>query len=102
MLKIKFNHVYDKIPESAYGGKTYLVGAMRCRKGDFAKRFIDYDTKFGKRFYLLPEGELILLMLLTTSGKDSTLWTTLRKWDPEKERYYNKALNEQIEFVITK
>lgn len=107
---IKFNDMnYPKLPRGANGKPTKKVVAVLLQvfltyKDDLSKSFIDYDTLYySKRkknhnirnYYRLPEGKLIVLLLLAKSiqnKKGPYVFTTVRRWTTQKELYYKNHL----------
>jgi hypothetical protein len=101
MAKIKFSHNYFKLPVIIK--PAVLLAVHRVKLEKLPKDFIDYDTAYslGKGaetgYYPLPEkGDYILLLLWGQRG----LFTTLRRWTPDKQAYYEKLEGETIEVVI--
>jgi hypothetical protein len=97
--KIKFSHDYDKLPVGWRDSPAVLVGVYRVAMGWLQQMpaFLKYDTKISnsEEFYHLdegPEGEWLLLMLIhIDTGRP---FTTIRKSNPEKERYYVGSIGE--------
>jgi len=73
--------------------------------------FVNYDTKYWRfdifpkgtsvqkvsRYYTLPEGKLIVLLLLTRRGY---LWTTIRRYTPSKQGYYHGLIGSEFDIEI--
>lgn len=89
MLKIKFAHNYSKLAIQTDCAK--LIQVFVCDYKDLSKDFIEYDTWYwehGKTgFYKLPKTKLLIL-LFTDDEREGYLFTTVRKWTKEKEKYY--------------
>jgi len=98
--KIKFSHRYYKMPVCVKN--TYLLEVLTADRKDLILGFIIYDTEYPKGHYELPKGKLLVLLLLTPikAGKENYLWTTIRRWTPEKEKYYKSLRGSQVEVVI--
>lgn len=102
MSTIKFSHTYFKMPFAPGAGvRALLVQVLRVKRADLAPEFIRYDTEYragdgGTEQYPLTAREYLLL-LLVTNGR---LWTTLRSWDKEKEKYYRGLVGEQFDIVV--
>ena len=105
MKQIKFSHIYFKMPK---GDKADLIQIFVVDKKELSEIFLDYDTTYSEYtddnktgiatvgHYPLPNGKLIVL-LLNTNGK---VWTTIRRWTPEKEKYYRECIGETFEIVV--
>jgi len=104
MNKIKFSHDYTKQPFDIE--HTKLLEVLKVDNLDrLHPEFIIYDTSTenkGER-YQLPRGVPLLVLLLHSLQEDSMcwqLWTTIRRWTPEKEAYYRHMRGEQVDIVI--
>ena len=79
------------------GKTTMLLQVLTCDRADLSEDFVKYDTAYwkmdGLKYYELPQGKLIILLLLT----EKFLWTTLRSWDQGKEKYYRSKVGKKIE-----
>ena len=108
--KIKFNHHYLKLDflyDLIYDKKTYLIGVSKVHIERLPQDFIRYDTAyrgqkvesggFYTELYPLPEKGTYLLLVLFTYDN---VWTTLRKWTPEKEKKYKALVGQEVEIVI--
>jgi hypothetical protein len=102
MNKIKFSHTYTKMPFDRE--QTKLLEVFITYKKDLSPEFLWYDTQIEgiSGNYKLPDGKLLVLLLL--SLQDDSLawqpWTTVRRWTPEKEKYYRSIRGEMVEIVI--
>lgn len=90
MRSIKFSHKYYKFPAAFEKSKISQIIVMD--ENDISQPFREYDTVFTSSiaedgFYPLPKGKVILIFLIANSGM-GWLWTTIRRWTPEKEKYY--------------
>ena len=64
---------------------------------DLSQNFIDYDTHIEPSgFYELPKG-LVLVLLFAES---ETVFTTIRRWTPQKEKYYRSMMGNEFEIEI--
>ena len=108
MHKIKFSHDYYKFPSAK--NISLLSQVVITDKSELSDSFIEYDTLFRNwtknpktplpdGMYELPKGKLILLLLIANEGK-GWLWTTIRRWTPEKEKYYRSIQGQNVEIVI--
>ena len=112
MKSIKFSHIYKKMGDLPTYPKTAIL--MECFKADsreFHPRFVEYDTLFYDKdnklcFYKLPEGEVIILLLKSYVWSEDAcdtvpfVWTTIRRFTPEKWEYYRKCRWEEFEMKI--
>ena len=94
-LQIKFSHEYPKI----HGQKiAKLLSIEIVERINLTDKFIDYDTIFDGGFYSIPKGKYMILIFL---GGEFIPFTTVRRWTPEKFRYYElnigKIFNLSIE-----
>jgi hypothetical protein len=90
-LKIKFSHNYKKLkfyPNIAPLKDALLLAVFNVRLEKLRKVFLDWDTQDG--LYKLPKkGKFILLLF---AKDDYNLFTTLRRYTPEKEKYYRSKI----------
>ena len=115
MPRIKFSHVYTKMPNllNSDGWENYLVGVSVVNLEDLPERFIAYDTEifeyYPKKtppssFYPLPnKGKFMILTLFCKGGnneKGRKVWTTIRRWTPRKEQYYRGLIGQEVEIKI--
>ena len=95
-MKIKFSYEYTKMPEflSDNFNEAELLAVFFGDRNDLHKDFVEYDTEYWengeKGNYPLPQGKLLILLLKT----DTILWTTIRRWTPQKEKYYRSNVGE--------
>jgi hypothetical protein len=110
MKKMRFSHIYKKFPLDLKRSKTYLIGVTTIEKDKFPPLFLKYDTEYMRgvntSFYKLPKGKILLLTLFTTSCDEflimNHVWTTIRRWLPEKEKYYQNSIGEEFEIEMKK
>lgn len=111
--KIKFSHVYDKMPFDGWIPDTKLEATILeiflAEKKDLNVGFVEYDTSFFERDYStsktfmkknnypLPNGKLIILLLQSYNSSGLHIWTTVRRWTAEKEQYYRSKRGERFE-----
>ena len=103
-MKIKFSHAYRKLIQTKYNcsrefvHKARLLDVVRVKLEDLSAKFLDYDTDNG--VYPLPKkGDYMMLLFLKPSGAD--IFPTLRRWTPEKERYYRDGIGVEFDIEIT-
>ena len=93
---INFSHFYPKLAtlrgrEIVPITQARLLQTFVVDLADLSAEFLDYDTAAGT--YQLPtKGKFLLLIFLKPGGVD--LFTTLRRWTPEKERFYTQKTGE--------
>lgn len=102
MNKIKFSHKYFKMPSAYEQSKLALV--LITEETEVSECFRDYDTSYPIMYtkegnYPLPKGKLLLLLLIANEGK-GWLWCTMRRYTPEKEKYYKNKIGEIFEIEI--
>ena len=96
ILKIKFSHDYEKLPEDWEGTQAVLLGMEIIPDMDnWKKRFpqlIELDTKFrgeeGHYNLDFKEGILLFFIHLNTAR----LFTTIRRYTPYKQEYYENNI----------
>jgi hypothetical protein len=109
MIKIKFSHKYAK---NVHVGKrtTYLIGVSKCNISALPKEFIHWDTLYvdNRKIcnYKLPEKGIFMVLTLCTPASIANknlypfqIWTTIRRWTPSKEKYYEKEIGKQVEIA---
>jgi hypothetical protein len=94
MPQIKFSHKYQKILNSHNDviETAVLLQVIPVNLEDLSKNFLDYDTDNGT--YELPKRGKYLMLIFLKEHEDYTtdlnLFTTLRRWTPEKYSYYSE------------
>lgn len=84
MPAIKFSHRYHKMPPDP--DPSRLIEVLVANRATLHSAFVEYDTAIiGGGNYPLPSGKVLVLLLQAESGE---LWTTIRRWTPDKEQYY--------------
>lgn len=99
--KIKFSHDYTKFP-GWMEGKSKLIQLFIVNKANLSDEFKMYDTRYEMcglkhEYYQLPEGELIVLLLLTEANE---LWTTIRRYTPRKYGYYQSHIGDEFDIIV--
>jgi len=101
MPKIKFSHQYMKLAiqtECATLLQVFVTDAE-----ELSKEFRDYDTAYfaegGAKYYELPKGKVLVLVF--EDSDNNYLFTTIRRWTPEKEQYYKNLQGETLEVEVT-
>lgn len=92
---IKFSHYYEKFP--AVLTPTFLKGIRIKHYNDLTEEFIQKDTAIkGGGNYPLPKTKLMILDLWT----EGEYWTTVRRWTPDKEKYYRSLIGQEVKIVV--
>jgi hypothetical protein len=118
MITIKFAHKYLKFPPKLELRRTYLAKIDIVNLEDLDKIFLDNDTAYSDdenhiNYYPLPKkGKYMILYLISIykipegirSFSPSILkmhrWQTIRRWTPEKEKYYRSHIGEEVKIEI--
>ncbi len=96
MKTIKFSHKYKKMPHHCKNAR--LLEVLNTTKEELSEEFIEYDTVTLKGDnYPLPDGKLIVLLLWC----NDELWTTIRRYTLEKDRYYKSMRGEIFKIEVT-
>lgn len=105
MMKIKFSHRYDKLPQ-IYLETDVIAELLQVLKIDYnelSEPMMDDDTKYCEdrqlKHYPLPKGELILLVFRSSMGY--RMFTTIRRFTPEKYKYYKSLEGKELEISMT-
>lgn len=101
MEEIKFSNYYFKFPERIqWDPKAKLIQALKIHYNDLSKNMIEYDTVYSKNgevfFYNLPRTDLILLIF----AQPTKIFTTIRRYTPNKWEYYKKNVGQMFKIVI--
>ena len=101
MNTIKFSHRYVKMPDDVT--YTRILEVFIANKNDLYKGFVEYDTLIDTtayEHYQLPPGKLIVLLLQSASKSSYSLWTTIRRWTQEKEKYYRGIRGQYVNIEV--
>lgn len=72
-----------------------LLEVLKAKTDELSDAFIRYDTETTDgKYYNLPTGPVLVLIIMASSG----IFTTIRRWTPQKEQYYRSLRGK--EFVI--
>jgi len=102
MNEIKFCQKYPKLRllgmhnEIGYPCEVKLLQVMKIKLESLSKDFLDYDTDNGK--YVLPKKGNYLMLIFQKS--EDSIFTTLRKYSPEKFDHYSRHVGEQFKLTI--
>ena len=93
MKTIKFSHNYPKLWNQT---DAKLIG-VTILPLDFQldKDLIEYDTKTSNgEYYKLPKATMLIQLIFI--GNKLIPFCTLRRYTPEKERYYMQSIGEKF------
>ena len=80
---------------------TLLLAVFVADTREFCEQFVNFDTLYwdgtGSGMYKLPKGKVLVLLLKSNCD---FVWTTIRRWTPQKETYYRSIVGQQVEIVI--
>jgi hypothetical protein len=104
MKQIKFSERYYKLMwDKLYIPKqATLMEVFKTTTECLHPTFIEYDTifldekTFNDAHYELPKGEILVLLFKT----EKFVFTTIRRYTPEKYNYYLKSRGEEFEIVL--
>lgn len=107
--KIKFSHEYSKFPHRMFEigiTEAQLLQVFKTHYNELSESFIAYDTHYfepedsdNDKWYPLPKTDLLVLIFdVPYLG----IFTTIRPWNKEKERYYKSKQCEWFDVVLTK
>lgn len=104
-MAIKFSNIYKKMPEQVTAdlmttGRSWsnLLQIVLLDRRDLTDGFLQYDTSFDGGNYPIGNGVWILIFL----ERGGQLWTTLRAWNPEKEKYYRGLVGQKTAIELMK
>jgi hypothetical protein len=108
--RIKFSHDYFKL--KGVNKATLLsvrkVDDLKCLSADF----LNYDTKYWNKtkktseFYPLEYSKSHLILFFYAEDKSNRselvghIFTTIRRWYPQKEAYYNLLIGEEFDVIV--
>jgi hypothetical protein len=103
MNQIKFSHDYFKLNYLIENKvNVRLLHVFVINSSEIQKDFLNYDTIFWdkekqeKGYYPLPKGQVLVLLFY---GGWENLFTTIRRFTPEKLKYYNSKIGEEFKLV---
>lgn len=99
MSQIKFSHTYPKLLDCSGNviRRARLLAVWEVELADLSAEFLAYDTAGG--MYALPKsGRYMALIFAKPDGIN--IFTTLRRWTPEKWAYYNAQIGERMDVVM--
>lgn len=107
MKSIKFSHIYTKLLDEHNDviECATLIDVRHVDLRDLHQKFKDYDTDNGL-YKLPPKGIYLMLTFLKPPESEGTcaanLFTTLRRFTPNKDTYYSTAIGETFLIDIQK
>jgi hypothetical protein len=94
-VRIKFSHKYRKVLDEngICVDRVKLLEVVNVKLEGLSPVFLNYDTDFGL-FKLPKKGKYMMLVFEKPCNHIGgiNLFTTLRRWTEEKERYYRGAI----------
>ena len=116
---LKFSHDYHKFPfQLGDMDRVVLLEVLIADTKDLHESFIKYDTEIQihqdpasdnivpMKYYKLPSGKVIILILKVTHliwdilKESNAIFTTIRRWTPEKERYYKSIRGQEVKIEV--
>lgn len=88
-------------------GKHEVFQIFVCDYKELGEKYKKWDTAFTNEkgeleYYPLPKGKLIVISILTSSAelKEAFNWNTIRRWTPQKEKYYRSLIDQEVKIEI--
>ena len=104
MPAIKFTHAYRKLMDSKAIpiSTAELIQVQEIKLEELHPAFLDYDTDCG--VYALPKKGIFLMLIFLKKGRGepANLFTTLRRYIPQKADYYKSQIGKTFDVIITK
>lgn len=102
MKTIKFNKRYCKLDSTSDVETADLIQIFTINSSDLSEHFKRYDTRHensdGKEcFTHIESGNYLLLVF---EKLNNTIYTTLRKNNPENIQYYANSIGETFRIVV--
>lgn len=112
MAQIKFSHHYFKHGTQINNETVVtLLQVLNVNLEDLSESFKEFDTRYYEHsgipftskgeiaHYKLPEKGKFLLLIMLLGDR---MIPTLRRWTPEKEKYYFGLIGKEVEMIIEK
>lgn len=96
MPEIKFSHEYYKFVGCKLPFEAVLLQCFKVNYKELSRCFMAYDTSFDGGEYPLPKSDLIVLLLMFDDRK---LFTTVRRYTPDKWDYYKSLEGQEVRLV---
>lgn len=101
MKEIKFSYNYDKLGDLRHFSIAILLQVFKTHYNELSRFLIEDDTSYfdqGKMGnYPLPKTDLILLIFRGYNGK---MFTTIRRYTPQKWEYYKNSEGEDFKVIV--
>lgn len=96
MKTIKFSHTYQKLKHhEKITNSSMLLEVLEVELSNLSFEFLLYDTD---GIYELPKkGKYLMLIFMKDN---SNIFTTLRRYTPQKEKYYRESRGENFNVEI--
>lgn len=91
---IRFSHNYNKLHVLDTEKEAKLLECINVKMEDLSNHFLKYDAE--DKFNLPTKGKYLLLIFKGSQG----IFTTLRRWHAEKERYYRCMIGKSFTIEI--
>jgi hypothetical protein len=104
MPQIKFSHKYQKLLNSHNDviETATLLQVIPVNLEDLSQYFLDYDTEKGT--YEIPKRGKYLMLIFLKEHEDYTtdlnLFTTLRRFTPEKFSFYSGNVGKVFQVMV--
>ena len=100
MPQIKFSHKYQKLLNSHNDviETATLLQVIPVNLEDLSQYFLDYDTDKGT--YELPKRGKYLMLIFLKEHTDLNLFTTLRRFTPEKFCFYSRNVGKVFQVMV--
>jgi hypothetical protein len=105
MPVIKFSHKYKKLGTSYLDNivsTATLIEVVVVELSNLSKEFISYDTDDGR--FQLPSAGFYMMLIFKKPGRldsDTTdIFTTMRRYTFEKEKYYRENIGKVFDIKI--
>lgn len=89
------------MPPDAWLYSSVLGAVFVVDIKELSQHFLDWDTSYAEegktKHYDLPKGK-VLVLLIVSGGM--MIWTTIRRFTPEKERYYRSIVGQEVQIII--
>ena len=94
-----FSHIYRKLLtyNNSVIKKSKILEVIPIEIENLSKEFLNYDSE--NKYNLPKKGKFIIIILLKEENSllsCSNIFTTIRPWTEEKEKYYRERIGETI------
>lgn len=89
------------MPEQVELLETWVKDITRIHYSELTPSEIEEDvTTVDGKEYQLPKTHLIWIKLWTSTINGGHEWATMRRWTPDKARYYQSLVGQQVKIEI--